>query len=282
MKKTFLITGANSGIGKEVALQLAKFGHHVIMICRDEIKGQAALDEIKIASTSNSIDLLVADLSSQAEIQLLAKTVRERYPALHGLVNNAGVVITTRTLSVDGIEMTLATNHLGPFLLINLLLDLLKASAPARIVNVSSAIHKWGVIDLQDLQFETRLYQFMRVYAQSKLLMNLATFELARRLEGSIVTVNCLHPGAVNTHLGSANAKNIALKILDRFIKYFMLSPEKAAKTPVYLAMSPDVEGVTGQYFHQCRSVSASPTSYDKELAEQVWKISHKLVGLSE
>jgi NAD(P)-dependent dehydrogenase (short-subunit alcohol dehydrogenase family) len=260
MKKTFLITGANSGIGKEVALQLAKFGHHVIMICRDEIKGQAALDEIKIASTSNSIDLLVADLSSQAEIQLLAKTVRERYPALHGLVNNAGVVITTRTLSVDGIEMTLATNHLGPFLLINLLLDLLKASAPARIVNVSSAIHKWGVIDLQDLQFETRLYQFMRVYAQSKLLMNLATFELARRLEGSSVTVNCLHPGAVNTHLGSANAKNIALKILDRFIKYFMLSPEKAAKTPVYLAMSPD----------------------DKELADQVWKISHKLVGLSE
>jgi NAD(P)-dependent dehydrogenase (short-subunit alcohol dehydrogenase family) len=280
MKKTFLITGANSGIGKEVALELTKLDHHVILVCRDANRGKAALDEIKAKTASNSIDLLIADLSSQAEIRSLANTVRERYSVLHGLINNAGVVMTERVNSVDGIEMTLATNHLGPFLLTHLLLDVLKSSAPSRIVNVSSAVHKWGSIDLQDLQFEKRKYQFMRAYAQSKLLMNLATFELARRLENTGVTVNCLHPGAVNTHLGSYNAKTAIMKAVDKMIKFFMTSPQKAARTPIYLAVSPEIIGLTGKYFVKCRSVPASAASYDLEMAKQVWEISNKLVGL--
>jgi NAD(P)-dependent dehydrogenase (short-subunit alcohol dehydrogenase family) len=281
MKKSCLITGASSGIGKEAAKQLAQSGHHVIMVCRDQRRGQAALEEIKMQAPSSTVDLLIADLSSQSAIRSLADTVCERYSRLDVLINNAGVVLTHRETSVDGFEKTLATNHLGPFLLTNLLLDLMKSSSPSRIVNVSSAIHKWGSIDFNDLEFKTRKYQFMKVYAQSKLLMNLFTFELAERLVGTGVTVNGLHPGAVNTHLGTANADSLMMKILDKIIKFFMISPVQAAKTPVYLATSPDVIDVTGKYFLKCKPVSASPMSSDTVLAKQVWEVSSKLVGIS-
>ena len=281
MPITTLITGANSGIGKEVALALAKLNHQVIMVCRDEKKGRAALAEIKASSGSANIDLLIADLSSQTSIKTLAKTVRERYPALHVLINNAGIVTTEKMLSVDGIEMTLATNYLGPLLLTELLVDLLKSSAPARVINVSSAAHTWGVLDLNDLEFEHREFKFMRAYAQSKLLMNIASFELARRLEGTGVTVNCLHPGAVNTHLGSSNAHSLPMRLLDKLIKLFLMSPQKAAKTPIYLATSTAVETITGQYFVKCKPVKASAPCYDLALALRVWEVSHQLLGRS-
>jgi NAD(P)-dependent dehydrogenase (short-subunit alcohol dehydrogenase family) len=282
MKKSCLITGASSGIGKEVAKQLAQAGHHVIMVCRDSNKGQSALEEIKTQSSLGRVDLLIADLSSQSAIRALADTVRDRYAKLDVLINNAGVVLTHRETSVDGYEKTLATNHLGPFLLTNLLLDLMRSSSPSRIVNVSSAIHKWGSIDFNDLEFKTRKYQFMKVYAQSKLLMNLFTFELAHRLAGTGITVNGLHPGAVNTHLGTANADSFIMRLLDKTIKFFMISPQQAAKTPVYLALSPDVADITGKYFLKCKPVSTSPISLDALLAKKAWIVSSKLVGISE
>jgi retinol dehydrogenase-14 len=277
-QKICLVTGANSGVGKEIALALAGAGAHVIMVCRSAERGRATLEEIKTITGSTAVDLLLADLSSQREIQLLAKTIHERYDRLDVLINNAGVVLYEKKLSADGIEMTLATNHLGPFLLTALLLDLLKKSAPSRIINISSGIHKWAKIDFEDLQYEHKKYRFMKAYAQSKLLMNLVTFELARKLEGTHVTVNALHPGAVKTSLGSDSANSLILKILDKIIKIFFISPKKAAQTPFFLAVSPVMEGITGKYYVNGKSVSASPSSYDADLAKKVWEISEDLL----
>jgi len=279
--KICLVTGANSGIGKEIAAGLAVAGMHVIMVCRNAEKGRAAMLDIKAKSGNNSVDLLIADLSSQADIRALAQTVYARYARLDVLINNAGVVMTKKIFSKDGIEMTLATNHLGPFLLTNLLLDLLKTSAPSRIINISSAIHKWGKVDLQDLEFERRYYHFMRAYAQSKLMMNLTSFALAQKLQGTGVTINCIHPGAVKTHLGSENAKNIFVQSIDKMIKFFFLTPEAAAKFPVELAVSQTMEGVTGKYFVNGIAVPASSISYDTVLANKVWDISEKMTGLT-
>jgi NAD(P)-dependent dehydrogenase (short-subunit alcohol dehydrogenase family) len=281
MKKTCLITGANSGIGKEVALHLAQQGYHVILVCRNQARGNATLTEIKAKTQSNSIDLIIADLSSQAEVRSLANTILQRYSQLHVLINNAGIIALKKSYSVDNIEMVLATNHLGPFLLSYLLLDILKKSAPSRIINVSSEAHKLGEINFEDLQYNSRPYQFMKVYGQSKLLMNLSTFELARRLYGSGVTVNCLHPGAVNTRLGSDNATNFLIRAIDKFIKFFLISPKKAAQTPIYLATSPEVATITGNYFAKSKIKKSSETSNDLELAKKVWDISNKLVGIT-
>jgi len=280
-QKVCLVTGANSGIGKEIALGLAASGAHVIMVCRNSKKGQAVLDEIKTISGSTSIDLLIADLSSQTEIRSLAKTIHDRYSTLHVLINNAGLVNSKKILSVDGIEMTLATNHLAPFLLTSLLMDLLKNSVPARIVNISSAVHKWAKLDLDDLQYEHRKYQGLRAYAQSKLLMNMVTFELARRLNGTGITVNCIHPGAVKTGLGSNNAHNIILKLADRAIKFFFITPQQAAQASLYLSLSPEMENITGKYFVKDKSVPASSISYDPVLAKKTWEISERLCGLT-
>lgn len=277
-QKICLVTGANSGIGKEIAIGLAKSGAHVIMVCRDLERGQTALEEIKMTSGSKSIDLLIADLSSRAQIRSLTKKIYERYLTLHVLINNAGLVLSKKTFSADGIEMTLATNHLGPFLLTSLLLNLLEKSAPSRIINISSAIHKWAKIDLADLQYEDRKYQFMKAYAQSKLLMNIATFELARRLNGTEIAVNCVHPGAVKTNLGSNSANNIVLKLIDKAIKLFFMTPEQAAKPILDLALSPDLGSITGKYFAKGRSIPSSPITYDSVLAKEVWGISEKLV----
>lgn len=280
MKKICLVTGASSGIGKEIALGLAKSDFHVVMVCRNVEKGKSALEDIKKLSGSNSLDLLIADLSSQSEVRALAYTIQQRYSALHVLINNAGLVLTKKTYSVDNIEMTLATNHLGPFLLSYLLLDLLKASAPSRIVNVSSAIHKWAKIDLNDLQFVQRKYQFMKAYAQSKLLMNITTQELARRLNGSGVTVNALHPGAVKTNLGSDNTHNLFLKALDKIIKCFFITPSEAAKIPLYVATSPEVENITGKYFVKYKP--AFVKTYDLDFVDGVWKKTEELAGLGQ
>lgn len=278
-QKICLITGANSGIGKEIAIGLAKSGAHVIMVCRNLERGQAALEEIKILSGTNSIELLIADLSSQTEIRALAETIYNHYLVLDVIINNAGLVLPRKSFSVDGIEMTLATNYLAPFLLTNLLITLLKKSASPRIINISSAIHKWAKIDLNDLQYERRKYHFMKAYAQSKLLMNIMSFELARRLSDTRITVNCIHPGAVKTQLGSNDNHNIMLKIADKIIKFFFISPQQAAKSPIYLALSPDMENITGKYFVKNTAAPSSPITYDPVLAAQVWEISENLVS---
>lgn len=279
-QKICLVTGANSGIGKEIAIGLAKSGAHVIIVCRSLHKGQAALEEIKAAADSTSVDLLIADLSSQTEIRSLAKTICERYPALHVLVNNAGVVLAKKMLSVDGIEMTLATNCLGPLLLTLSLQNLLEKSAPSRVINISSASHKWVKVDLTDLQYENRKYHFMKVYAQSKLVVNMMTFKLAQKFAGTGVVVNCIHPGAVRTALGSGNAQGVVLKFIDKLIKFFFLTPKQAAKPIIDLAISPQWEKVTGEYFERGKPAKSSVDTHDKALAERVWEINTKLVGL--
>ena len=276
-QKICLVTGANSGIGKEIAIGLAKADAHVIIVCRNLEKGQTALEEIKTLSGSHSIDLLIADLSAQTDIHLLAKTIYERYSRLDILINNAGLVLSKKTLSTDGIEMTLATNYLGPFLLTRLLLDLLEKSKPSRIINISSAIHKWAKMDLTDLQYENRKYQFMKAYAQSKLLMNIMTIELARRLEEKNITVNCIHPGAVKTHLGSDGTHPLLLKFIDRIIKFFFITPKHAAKPILDLAISSKWENITGKYVVKGKLTQSSAMTYDPLLTKKAWEISESL-----
>src|SRR5262249_10320507 len=197
--KTCVVTGANSGIGKETALGLARVGARVVMVCRNQQKGEQAMAEIRREAGSQLLDLLIADMSSLESVRALAAELQQRYQRLDVLINNAGAAVPRRTLSADGIAMTVAGNHLGPALLTLLLLDLLKSSEPSRIVNVSSEAHRSARLDMNDLQFQTRKYSPIGAYGQSKLLMNAFTFELARRLEETDVTANCLHPGVVAT-----------------------------------------------------------------------------------
>src|SRR5215217_8977279 len=227
-KRVCLITGATSGIGKATAMGLANMGASVVMVARDRSRGEAALAEIKEGSANASVDLMLTDLSSQEDIRRLADEFKDAYPRLDVLVNNAGVIRSKRVTSADGIEMTFAVNHLAYFLLTNLLLDLLKASAPSRIVNVSSAEQRNGTIDFDDLQAE-KGYKTAKAYGQSKLANILFTYELARRLEGTGVSANCLHPGAgVRTNLGSGVSGVLGLTV--RALTPLMKSPEKGAE----------------------------------------------------
>lgn len=277
--KICLVTGANSGIGKATALGLAQLGATVVMVCRHRAKGEAAQNEIRAKSGNNAVDLLLADLSSQQSIRQLVEVFKQRYSQLHVLINNAGVFNMTRHETVDGLEMTFAVNQLAPFLLTNLLLDVLKASAPARIVNVSSAAHEAGYIKLHDLQSEKH-YRPMRTYGQSKLALVLFSYELARRLEGTRVTVNCLHPGFVVTNIGQGNIPPLARTAIRSILSLFGVSPEEGARTSIYLASSPDLEGVTGKYFVRSIPKRSAQISYDESLQHQVWEASAKLVQL--
>jgi len=227
--KICMVTGANSGIGKATALELAQMGATVVMVCRDRARGEEARSEITTKSRNNAVDLLQADLSSQQSIRQLVENFQHHYTHLHVLINNAGAAFPGRRReTVDGLEMTFAVNYLAPFLLTNLLLDVLKASAPARIVNVSSNSHKSGYIQMDDLQEEKR-YRSMRVYGQSKLAVVLFTYELARRLQGTGVTANCLHPGFVATHFGQRDA-GPAFRLLVKLIGSFGTSPQEGRK----------------------------------------------------
>jgi NAD(P)-dependent dehydrogenase (short-subunit alcohol dehydrogenase family) len=275
--KVCLITGATSGIGKATAMGLADMGASVVMVGRDRDKGEAALAEIKEGSPNASVNLLLADLSSQEEIRSLADEFKEAYPRLDVLINNAGVIRSERVTTVDGIEMTFAVNHLAYFLLTNLLLDVLKASAPSRIVNVASGEQRNGTIDFDDLQGEKE-YKTAKAYGQSKLATVLFTYELARRLEGTGVSVNCLHPGVVGTNLGSGVSGVFGFTV--RALRPLMKSPEKGAETSIYLASSPEVEGLSGRYFVKKAESRSSGASHDERLARRLWEVSAELAHL--
>jgi NAD(P)-dependent dehydrogenase (short-subunit alcohol dehydrogenase family) len=273
-----VVTGASSGIGRETALALAKMGATLALVCRDRGRGEEARAAIRSQATDDTVALFLADLSSQADIRRLATELLARYPRIHVLVNNAGIVNLHRTLTVDGIEAVLAVNHLAYFLLTNLLLERLKASAPARVVNVASDAHRWGRLDLDDLGHE-RGYRAMRVYGTSKLANILFTYELARRLDGSGVTANCLHPGAVATRLGHNNGAFATL--LTKLLVPFFRTPAQGAATSIFLASSPAVEGVSGRYFSNRREARSSRASHDAETARRLWEASARLSGLA-
>jgi len=280
--KICIVTGANSGIGKETALGLAQMGARVVMVCRNAEKGKAALEEIRRESGSSQVDLLIADMSSQASVRALGEQIRRKYPRLDVLVNNAGGAALARTLSADGIEMTLATNHLGAALLTLLLLDLLKASAPSRIVNVSSTeAQSPSRLDMNDLQFERRKYSAVAAYRQSKLLMNAFTFELARRLAGTGVTANCLHPGAVATNIWNPDLLPPLIgRLIVAVVKPFLLNSKQGAAVSLYLATSPEVAQVSGEYFVKSKPAKSNPLSRDPKVMAEVWLWTEKMTSL--
>lgn len=275
--KVCLITGATSGIGEVTAQELARLGYRVVITARDQAKLESAIARIRSNSGSQVVTGLVADLSSQDQVRSLASKFIDQYDRLDVLINNAGAVYLRRTESVDGIEMTLAGNHLAPFLLTNLLLDLLKHSSPARIINVSSRAHEGQVIDFDDLQYRKN-YQFMRAYGKSKLANLLFTYELDRRLPGSEVTVNALHPGFVATNIGGNNGWLVRLFM--PLIRLWAISPQEGAETSVYLASSSEVAGVSGKYFYQKHPVLSSAFSRDEDAARRLWDASVELTGI--
>jgi NAD(P)-dependent dehydrogenase (short-subunit alcohol dehydrogenase family) len=278
--KVCLVTGASSGIGKATALGLAKMGARVVMISQDRARGEAARAEIVGAGNNSQVDLVLANLSSQAEIRRLAADVRARYPRLHVLINNAGVAPVKRSVTVDGLETVFAVNYLAPFLLTNLLLDLLKDSAPSRVINVAGDFHRRASIHFDDLM-SAEDYSGSRANNQAKLALILFTYELARRLDGTGVTANCLHPGAVATD-GPLKDPDLPVvsRVMYKVVRLFFASPEKGAETSIYLATSPDVEKVSGKYFIKKTPVDSSPESYDEEIARRLWKVSEELTGL--
>lgn len=274
--KTCMITGASSGIGLATAVELARRGMKLFLVCRDRGRGETTRAKILAETGNRSVELMLADLSSQQSIRRLATDFLARSEPLHVLVNNAGILNLRRSVTVDGIEAVFAVNHLGYFLLTLLLLDRLRESAPARIVNVASGAHHGATIDFDDLGGERR-YRPMRIYGQSKLANVLFTFELARRLEGSGVTVNCLHPGVIATRLGSNNGP--LARLAPPILKLLFRSPEDGAATSVYLACSPEVEGTSGKYFVDCRTARSSKESCDATIARRLWEVSARLTG---
>jgi NAD(P)-dependent dehydrogenase (short-subunit alcohol dehydrogenase family) len=271
-----VVTGATSGIGKETAVALAKGGATVAMVCRTRDRGEAALAEIRRRAGHDAVSLFVADLSSQRAIRAVAAELQAALPRIDVLVNNAGLALRDRLVTEDGFENTFAVNHLAYFLLTRLLQPTLLASAPARVVNVSSEAHRWGSIRFDDLMGEAA-YDGWKAYAQSKLANVLFTYELARRLDGTGVTANCLHPGLVGTAFASRGPSLI--RILSRLARPLLRSPASGAATSVYLASAPEVATVTGQYFAGRRARRSSPASYDRALAARLWGVSERLVG---
>ncbi len=275
--KICMVTGATSGIGKVTARALAERGATVVVVGRSAEKSAATVAQIRQQTGNSSVEFMLADLSAQAQVRKLAEEFKKKYSRLHVLVNNAGAIYLSRQSTVDGIELTFALNHLNYFLLTNLLLDTLKASAPSRIINVSSAVHMNATMNFDDLQGQ-RKYSGMSAYAQSKLANVLFTYEVARRLQGTGVTVNALHPGMVATNFA---ANNGPLGRLARpFLNLVSIGEEQGAETMIYLATSPEVEGVTGKYFMNKHEAHSSEESYDEAIARRLWRVSEEMVGL--
>jgi NAD(P)-dependent dehydrogenase (short-subunit alcohol dehydrogenase family) len=269
-----MVTGATSGIGKETARALVHQGGTVILVGRNPEKTVATAEKIRREADTPNVEYLLADLSSQDEIRRLAEEFKSRRDRLDVLVNNAGAFFLRRQESADGIEMTFALNHLSYFLLTDLLLDVIMASVPARIINVSSGSHLRATMDFDELQ-ERRGFSGINTYGQSKLANVLFTYELARRLQGTGATVNALHPGFVATNIGS----NIGwfMRVIRPLMNLRALSVEEGAETVIYLATSPEVEGITGKYFFRCKPVSSSAYSYDETVAKQLWTVSEEM-----
>lgn len=275
--KVCMVTGAASGIGAVTAQALAQQGASVILVDRSATKGVIIVDQIKRQTGNSALEFMRVDLSSQKEIRQLAQQFTSRYRRLDVLVNNAGAMFGERQESVDGIELTFALNYLGYFLLTNLLLDTLKAGAPARIINTASRSHARARINFDDLESRTN-YKGLSAYAHSKLAIVLFTYELARRLEGTGVTVNALHPGVVATNFAMKGGGIMGLIV--RLFRPFFIGPEQGAQTGIYLATSPEVAGVTGKYFVKCKAVPSSPASYDTAMASRLWVVSEKYTHL--
>lgn len=275
--KVIVITGANSGVGMAASIALARLGARVVMVCRDEQRGRAALADIRVQSGSDSVDLMLCDLASQKQIRQFVDLYQKSYSRLDVLVNNAGLMLGDRRLTEDSLEATFAINHLAPFLMTNLLLDRLKTSAPSRVITVSSGMHGGGRLNFNDLQSE-RGYSGQAAYAMSKLANILFTYELARRLSGTGVTANCLHPGVVAT--------NFAREASPDWRRYFrdnrahMATPEEGAETIVHLAAAFELRGVSGQYFVNRQPQRSSPETYKEDVARRLWEVSAKLTGL--
>ena len=277
--KIVVVTGANSGIGKETALELAKQGATIVMVCRNQARGAAAMAEIKRESGNANIHLMLCDLASQQSIRNFASQFKAQYDRLDVLVNNAGIMNSTRQETADGIEMTFAVNHLGYYLPTMELLDLLKASAPARIVNVASAAHSVGIFDFDDYQ-RTQKYSAFQVYGETKMANILFTRELARQLDGSGVTVNAVHPGFVHTNFSTNNGilYKVGMAIVGRL---FARRVSHGAETSIYLASSPEVKGVTGEYFADKEITKTHPFADDVAAQKRLWELSEQLTASS-
>jgi retinol dehydrogenase-14 len=277
--RTVLVTGGTGGLGRAAAIGLAAMGARVGIVGRDRPRAERAASEIAQGSGNPElVDVFVADMSSQAEVRRLAGEVLEAYPRLDVLLNNVGGYWAHRHATADGLEHTFALNHLAPFLLTNLLLERLKASAPARIVTVSSRAQAMGAIDFDDLMGE-RSYSGSRAYNQSKLANVMFTYELARRLEGSGVTATALHPGMTSTAFSGEDPSRAFAPIV-AILRPFMRSPTKGADTAVYLASSPEAEGISGRYVSDRRTRKSNRASYDDAITSRLWDVSADLVGL--
>ncbi|TFE02208.1 SDR family oxidoreductase [Jeotgalibacillus salarius] len=276
--KTALVTGANSGMGLTTTIELVKQGYHVVMVCRNTRRGKVAWISAKEQTRSEELTLMQCDLGSIESIRNFAEEFKKKFSKLDVLINNAGVVSLKRRLTDDRFESHLGVNHLGHFLLTNLLLDELKAAEQGRVVTVSSGAHKWGKIDFDDPYFE-KGYNVARAYGRSKLANILFTKALAKRLEDTNVTSNAVHPGAVSTNIG-VDRKTEFGKGVHKVLKPFFQSPEEGAATTVYLATSPEVEGVTGKYFYKMKEFAVSEEADNEWLAEELWGWSEERVGL--
>jgi len=277
--KTILITGASAGIGLQSAIGLAKLGAKIVMVGRNEQRTAQAVELVKSQTGNQSVSYLLADLSSLQEVRRLAQEFKDKYKNLDVLLNNAGAIFLRRKVSVDGYEMSLALNHLNYFLLTDLLLDILKSGSAGRVVNVSSRAHYRGHVDFDNLQNQHG-YNGMRAYSMSKLMNVLFTYELARRLQGTNITANCLHPGFVASNFAGNNGWWVrwGIKLMSGRI-----SVDEGSKCSIYLASSPEVEGVTGKYFnYDLKETRSSDESYDQAMASRLWDVSEKLVTIGK
>jgi NAD(P)-dependent dehydrogenase (short-subunit alcohol dehydrogenase family) len=275
--KICLITGANSGIGKETAIGLAKMNAQVVMVVRNRERGEKARTDIIDKSGNKSVDLILCDVSSMSTIRAFAKEFSAKYSKLDVLINNAGAVFTNRSLTEEGFERTLAVDYLGPALLTHELLPKLKLGAPSRIVNLSSGLHRSAEVHLDDIQSEGK-YNGMKVYSNNKLILILFTYELSRRLEGTGITANVALPGFVATNLGN-NSESLASNIMFKMVRPMQSNAEKGASTSILLASSESLNGVTGKCYEKGKEAKPSPVTYDQNLQSRLWETTNKLLG---